>query len=230
MQDAGDVVGDAREVPSPSRKRVALVVLTTVLGLAAAATVLWYEDLRYSLPTPKPESLVQVEVGTQLPVERWLDKLGLRLEGRPLLLHFFNPACSCSRFNLDHVHGLQKKFGDRVQFVAVVQAEIEDHELPELEKELDDLGLGLPYVLDRNGLIAAEAGVYSTPQAVIVDEGHRLFYRGNYNISRYCVDRRTEFARLALESLVAKQSVTFPETEAYGCELPARVAERTRTP
>jgi hypothetical protein len=81
-------------------------------------------------------------------------------------------------------------------------------------------------VVDRRGAIAAEAGVYSTPQAVLVDERGRLAYRGNYNVSRYCVDPRTEFARLAIESLLAKQSVTVPETEAYGCELPARVAER----
>jgi hypothetical protein len=205
---------------------VLLVALIAATALAVAGGVFWHEDLRYSLPTPKPEALVQVKTGEGLPVERWLGATGLSVQGKPVLLHFFNPACPCSRFNLDHIHDLRRSFGDRVLFVAVVQAEVEDAELDELDDELEDLDLDLPYVVDRRGEIAAEAGVYSTPQAVLVDERGRLVYRGNYNVSRYCVDPRTEFARLALESVVDKQSVSLPDTDAYGCELPARLAER----
>jgi hypothetical protein len=211
---------------SPSRGRVLLVALIAATGLGVVGSVFWREDLRYSLPTPKPPALVQVKTGESLPVERWLGATGLWLGGKPVLLHFFNPACPCSRFNLDHVRTLRQTFGDRALFVAVVQAEVEEDELEELDDELEDLDFDLPYVVDRKGTIAAEAGVYSTPQAVLVDGRGHLVYRGNYNVSRYCVDPRTEFARLALESVVAKQSVVLPETDAYGCELPARVAER----
>ncbi len=231
MQHEGGALGNARDAyaPSSTRLRLSFVALIATAGLAVVGAVFWHEDLRYSLPTPKPPELVQVKTGEGLPVEHWLGATGLSVQGKPVLLHFFNPACPCSRFNLDHVHELRRNFGDRVLFVAVVQAEVEDDELDELDDELEDLDLDLPYVVDRHGTIAREAGVYSTPQAVVVDERGRLVYRGNYNVSRYCVDPRTEFARLALESLVAKQSVTLPETDAYGCELPARVAERTAT-
>ena len=226
QHDGGDVGTSAGAYVPPSRGRVLLVALIAAAGLAVVGTVFWREDLRYSLPTPKPPELVQVAPGEALPVERWLGPTGLWVAGKPVLLHFFNPACPCSRFNLEHVHSLRRAFGDRAVFVAVVQAEVEDDELEELDDELEELDLDLPYVVDRKGTIAAEAGVYSTPQALLVDERGRLAYRGNYNVSRYCVDPRTEFARLALESVVGKQSVTLPETDAYGCELPARVAER----
>jgi hypothetical protein len=227
MQLEGGDAGRAKGAYAPpSNGRVILVALIAATGLAVVGAAFWREDLRYSLPTPKPPGLVQVKAGEALPVERWLSATGLWVGGKPVLLHFFNPACPCSRFNLEHVHALRQTFGDRAVFVAVVQAEVEDDELAELDDDLEDLDLDLPYVVDRKGTIAAEGGVYSTPQAVLVDERGRLVYRGNYNVSRYCVDPRTEFARLALESLVAKQSVLLPETDAYGCELPARVAER----
>lgn len=51
-----------------------------------------------------------------------------------------------------------------------------------------------------------------------------LLFRGNYNVSRYCTDPGTEFACIALESVVNHTPLP-PATQtaliAYGCELPA---------
>lgn len=41
-------------------------------------------------------------------------------------------------------------------------------------------------------------GVYGTPQAVIPDGEGRLYYRGNYNRSRFCPQEWTEYVRLTL--------------------------------
>ena len=79
---------------------------------------------------------------------------------------------------------------------------------------------------DTDGRIATACGVYSTPQAAILDGTGRLFFRGNYNVSRYCLAPGSEFARIALESLLAgKPAPVFPEIAmvAYGCELPANL-------
>jgi hypothetical protein len=51
-----------------------------------------------------------------------------------------------------------------------------------------------------------------------------LFYRGNYNRSRYCNDEKTGFARLALDSLLQHHlSITLSllAYKAYGCQLPS---------
>jgi hypothetical protein len=65
-------------------------------------------------------------------------------------------------------------------------------------------------------------GVYSTPQAVIIDAGQRIFYRGNYNRTRYCTDKKSEYARLALKSLLQNNDVVFSQyaLTPYGCQLP----------
>jgi hypothetical protein len=73
-------------------------------------------------------------------------------------------------------------------------------------------------------------GVYSTPQGVVLDSQSRLYYRGNYNRSRYCTEPESEYVRLAIAACLAGDSApTFDEdsTTARGCELPANV-EKTR--
>ncbi len=217
----GDLTTRPRGFARTPRMRVRISVVLGVFSFcfATVAGAFWYGDYRYDLPTPRPAGLVQSPRGTKLPVERWVSSEDLR--NRPVLLHFFNPECPCTRFNIEHVRSLYSRFGDRVTFVAVAQSSLDDAELAESVRRLD---FGFPYVLDPEAHIAKEAGVYSTPQAVLVNEQHELVYRGNYNVSRYCTDPRTEFVRVALVSLLDRHDSPPPDTPAYGCVLPSPVA------
>jgi hypothetical protein len=50
-----------------------------------------------------------------------------------------------------------------------------------------------------------------------------LYYRGNYNKSRYCTDKKTEYARMALDALLNNNAnIGFDQLaiKAYGCQLP----------
>jgi hypothetical protein len=89
------------------------------------------------------------------------------------------------------------------------------------EKEIQDkYDLTIPVYFDSS--LAAGCGVYSTPQAVIINGDQQLHYRGNYNKSRYCTDKKTNYAQIALEALLYKQPLAFDAfaTKAYGCQLP----------
>src|SRR5262249_46492721 len=69
----------------------------------------------------------------------------------------------------------------------------------------------------------AEAGVYSTPQAVLLDAKSHIVFRGNYNVSRYCTDPRTEFVRIALEEQVGEgEARASMEVPSYRCARPPR--------
>jgi hypothetical protein len=213
------------------RIRVAATIGGAVACLGVAGFVFYREDVRYSFPTPKPSGLVQPSRGEQLPIERWMAGANVAARGQPVLFHFFNPHCPCSRFNLDHLRTLRARYGERVTFVGVVQAPVDDEDdRVELRRRLDDLGFDLPWVLDPAGQIAGEAGVYSTPQAVFTDARGRLIYRGNYNASRYCTDARTEFVRIAIEAFLTEQGPMPPDTPAYGCELPSITAKSPESP
>src|SRR5688572_14413568 len=152
--------------------------------------VFWYQDWQYTLPTPKPAHWQPVAAGEKIELPAELARSLSGGGGKPMLLHFFNPGCPCSKFNLDHVRDLVSEFKGRVHLVAVLQGD----DSAEVQKKFSSLGLGIPSVFDHSGNFAARCGVYSTPQAAILDESGRLYFRGNYNTNRYCTARETEFA------------------------------------
>lgn len=195
------------------RWRTPVVIVSACAALLTMGHVFWQQDLRYSLPTPRPAELRQPPVGEPLALPRALTDAVAIAADKPLLLHFYNHDCPCSRFNRDHVQGLLNRFGERVQFVSVVEA------APDAST---DSGLPMPHVVDAGGAIAAALGVYSTPQAVLLDTAGRLAYRGNFNTSRYCTTPQTQFVRLAIEALLEQRpQVRDAQAEtAYGCCLP----------
>lgn len=200
-------------------RRTALTLIGATLLFAAEAAVFWAQDWRYSLPTPRPAALVQAAPGTVLALPRQVNELRIAAPGKPVLLHFYNADCPCSKFNLDHVRTLARHHTGRALVIGILQLEPGDSRSVEHGVQR----LGFPAIADFDGKIAAACGVYSTPQAVVIAGDGRLLFRGNYNASRFCTSRATEFARLALEAAVNAQTITETPavaTVAYGCPLP----------
>lgn len=196
---------------NPKRK---LIVSTWLFSLfTGIALLFWHNEWVYSLPTPVPDHYQAVGFGKKitLPGNEMID------DNKPLFLHFFNPVCPCSRFNLTHFKTLVKEYGEQVNFKMVVLSN-KQYTAVQLQ---DKFGITIPIVFDA--ALADSCGVYSTPQAVIIDKGQQLYYRGNYNRTRYCTDKKSEYARMALEALIHKrEKVIFDEfaINAYGCQLP----------
>lgn len=193
-----------------------LVLISSLFLFGLILTAFWFQEWQYSLPTPVPKRLTPPVTGSPLRLAGLTD-VRPSPDRRPLFLHFFNPACPCSRFNLDHVRRLVRSHSTQVRFVAVIEGNVSGK----------DAHLPMPAVADADGAIARACGVYSTPQAVLLDADGKLYYRGNYNAGRYCTDRSTEFARLALESLLASHPLTalsHDAATAYGCQLPSNPA------
>ncbi|WP_254507644.1 DUF6436 domain-containing protein [Anatilimnocola floriformis] len=200
--------------------RPVLTWLVLIVGEALLASVaigaFWFQEWQYALPTPRPAALQQPVVGDVIHLAE------LQPTTKPIWLHFFNPACPCSRFNIDHVRDLIARFGDQVQIVAVLEAD--DDSLAQFKQ----LNLKCAAFVDHHGEFARRTGVYSTPQGVVLDEHCQLVYRGNYNLGRYCTSAETEFVRRALENCLAhRPPLTFPAaaTVAIGCELPVNRVE-----
>mgnify|MGYP003575195746 CR=1 FL=1 len=192
--------------------RKGFVLLWLALLLTGVVAVFWYSEFVYSLPTPMPKSYKDVKKGTVINLNRKLAP-----DSKPVLLHFFNPDCPCSRFNMKHFKELVKQYKDQVNFTIVLMTD-KDYTEPEIQ---DTYKLRIPVVKDSS--LAAMCGVYSTPQAVILNSDHTLYYRGNYNRTRYCTDKKTNYAQIALEGLLKrKPTYAFDKfaLKAYGCELP----------
>lgn len=195
-------------------KKKGIVVTWLLVLVVVVGSLFWYNEWIYSLPTPVPASYKLVSANEHISV---VEKLNAD-PGKPVFLHFFNPDCPCSRFNLPHFRDLVKKYGDEVTFVAVpmimLGQEYTDDEIRE------KIGLDIP--VWREPGVAEAVGVYSTPQAVVINNKHDLYYRGNYNKSRYCTDKRSNYAEMAVASLLNNSPTPdFGPTalRAYGCTI-----------
>ena len=191
------------------------VVIWIAFLLGGIAAIFWFNEWRYSLPTPIPDGLTQVSMGDTLNVRtRFINS-----PGKPLLIHFFNPDCPCSRFNIPHFKSLVKKYGHDVDFVIVpLMLKVQHYTAEEIQKKI---GVDIPVLFDPD--LAALCGVYSTPQAVIINSDNRLYYRGNYNRGRYCTDKKSNYAQFALDALLQQNETPVFSSlalQAYGCQIP----------
>jgi thiol-disulfide isomerase/thioredoxin len=186
-----------------------LLILVIIVG-----GLFWYNEYIYSLPTPVPVSYKLVKTSEHISI---VDKLKAD-PAKPVFLHFFNPDCPCSRFNAPHFRDLVKKYGDKMTFVAVPMVmlgqEYTDEEIR------GKLGVDIP--VWREPGVAEAVGVYSTPQAAVINTKNDLYYRGNYNKSRYCTDKRSNYAEIAIQSLLSNSPAPTLDAlalKAYGCTI-----------
>ncbi|MBC7922000.1 MAG: redoxin domain-containing protein [Ferruginibacter sp.] len=194
-----------------------VIILFTSIGY-----LFWRQEMRYWLPTPIPPHYQSVAVGQVVSAP------DLTRSGKPVLLHFFNPDCPCSRFNTEQFQSLAKQYGDQVQFYAV---------LPETTASpgavAERFAITVPMLVDSEKRLAKACGVYSTPQAALLDRTGKLYFRGNYNQSRYCTAEKTAFVKMALASLVAGQPAPLlglAATDSYGCQLSETTREWSGLP
>lgn len=193
-------------------KKILVYSWLVLLGVMMAV-LFWYTEWKYSLPTPVPANYAAVPEGTFI----HLPGVSTSVFNRPVFLHFFNPDCPCSRFNIAHVKKLVQQYSNKVDF-KIVLVTSKRYTQKEIQEKF---GISLPVLQDTT--LATLCGVYSTPQAVIIDNNHKLYYRGNYNRSRYCSDNKTNYAQNALVSLLSKRyqfSFDPMAVKAYGCQLP----------
>lgn len=193
-------------------RKLALSVIL-VCTFSAIIYLFWYQELQYLLPTPIPKDYQVILPGE---IIRYDSGLKPQRHGKPILLHFFNPDCPCSRFNVKQFYSLQRNYKDKIDFYVVVEAP----EKVSRAKELIDTDITI--LVDSNEKLAKICGVYSTPQAALIQTDNRLYYRGNYNKSRYCTAKESSFVEIALDSILAnKLAPHFSElaTRSYGCSL-----------
>jgi hypothetical protein len=192
--------------------RIAIVVSVLLLCAGGISFIFWKQELKYALPTPVPHNYKAVQIKETIILPDHINQSG------STYLHFFNPECPCSRFNIKHFNYLTKEFKCKVKIIAVIP---ENSDLSWAKKLV---GPEIDLIEDKGNAYAKACGVYSTPQAVIIDEHKRLYYRGNYNKNRYCTQRATNYVEIALTALIkgdAPPAFDLLATQSYGCSLPS---------
>ncbi len=194
-----------------NRGRLLLIVVILIICFIGIGYIFWQQEIKYILPTPVPQNYVEVKPQSKiLP-----DSSGIISSEGPYFLHFFNPDCPCSRFNLKHFNYLATTYGKEISFAVIIP------DYADTEEAGKQIPQNIPVYKDVAGRIALACGVYSSPQAVIVDKEGKIYFRGNYNKSRYCTQKDSNYAELALLDYLNGRSVQdygILATRSYGCE------------
>ncbi len=200
--------------------KISLFIIMVVGIFSILAYLYWQQEIQYLLPTPKPHALKEVNKGENI------DASIIDAPSKGLFIHFFNGECPCSRFNIKDFERMVKAYQHKIDFKVYIQCEDCDQQKVQAFKNKFDFDISVS--LDPNGKAAASVGVYSTPQAVLLDSNQVVFYKGNYNKARFCVSKNTAFAEKAIKAyLNGEAAPAFPEVAylAYGCTLPANKKE-----
>src|SRR5579863_5598130 len=130
--------------------RYGILIIWLALLFGGIMSLFWYNEWLFSLPTPIPKNYKTVALG---------DKIDITLKltnGRPLFLHFFNPDCPCSKFNISHFKALVIHYGNEADFAIVAMT----NKIYTEKGIQDKFGLPIPVFFDT--AIAISCGVYST--------------------------------------------------------------------
>jgi thiol-disulfide isomerase/thioredoxin len=190
-----------------------ITVSVLVFLFNCIAFLFWHFEWQYNLPTPKPTNNKVVNIGDKIELSFNVSNLS----NKPTFLHFFNPSCPCSKFNLPHFKALAKKYQESINFYIIISNNSTPYTASDLQKKLD---VNIPIIIDST--IANNCGVYSTPQAVLINN-NTLYYKGNYNRSRYCIDQKSNYAQIAIQSLlsnISNPTINQNALIAYGCAMP----------
>lgn len=182
--------------------KLPVIVLSILLLFSASFIVyLFYnQEFKNNLPARIPVGYKPTYIGQQ-----FANTATKKLQ----LLHFFNPDCPCSRFNTKHILELKNKFFSQVDFVGYTITQI-SYSYP------------IRVIYDADASVAKKYGVYSTPQAVLLDHSGKLLYRGNYNKSKYCGAKKTQYVAFAIVNALKKletQSIMEKSGLPYGCAI-----------
>jgi len=197
-------------------KKVIFFSAFALSAICLIGWIFWEHEIKYASPTPVPDNFKDVSIGSKI-------DLGLMNlpSGKSTVLHFFNPDCPCSKFNMKDFESLSKKYRRHVNFYVVLQSDEKDAE-DKFKKRYD---LDLPILQDNGGIISDLCGIYSTPQAVILNESSVIYFKGNYNKARFCTRKETRYVEIALDSLIQNKPlpmfVQLELTLPYGCALPS---------
>src|SRR3954469_10669821 len=96
------------------KKIWSILILANTFG--GIGLIFWYSEWRYSLPTPIPANYQAVSIGSKIDISNKFHFTNTA----PTFLHFFNPDCPCSRFNISYFKKLVAEYGTRINFAVVV--------------------------------------------------------------------------------------------------------------
>lgn len=140
------------------------------------------------------------------------------------VVHFWNPDCSCNRFNEVHVNKIIADYADKnVSFTIVVSGDSAD--VREQRKALAKKIFNHHAVKNIRSDWPMEQGPPSSPAVGVINSAGELVYFGPYSLGARCAPDKGKFVETVLDGLYASNKSANKKqlnTLAVGCFCPWR--------
>ncbi len=134
---------------------------------------------------------------------------------RPVVLHFWEPDCSCSRFSNQHVRELIANYVPKgFRFMVVAHAASPEREAA-LRRQAQQVFGAVEVVFSHDAQL--DAHIPSSPAAVILDAKKGLAYFGPYSSGAVCSAGKGSFVEAILDEVAQGRNPAKVNTLAYGC-------------
>ena len=131
-------------------------------------------------------------------------------------LHFWQPDCSCNRFNRSHVNDIAAKYREKdFQLITIVRPhpDYNNQQLINMAKdEFDSIVL-----IDKSQQFSGKARIPAAPAAAVIDKQGKLAYFGPYSDSTFCGLGGTDFVGRVANLLVKGEKPSIINTMVLGC-------------
>lgn len=180
-----------------------------LLWLCATVFAFWWFEYRYLRPFDT-EPQIGAVVFDGAGIDSKLSSLVPMQprEGGPTVVHYWDPACPCNRFNEDHVKDLIREYGARgVRFVVVTGGTT----LSAKRVFSDSAVVG--YVDSATQKVLPP----SSPAVAVLDQNGEVAYFGPYSVGALCNTNNGGFVERTLNQLLVGEKPKQLSTLGVGC-------------
>lgn len=194
-----------RQLPSVKTLIASILVF---IWAGATAYAFWWFEFKNLRPFDTRANGQVVDISAQ-PLQQALLTLTQSDPHTIRVIHFWNPACYCNRFNQQHLQQIRQKYerlgisfylalvGNKTQY----KSEIEANYMGIRVVELGEVARFIP----------------STPSAAIIKVGHGLTYFGPYSEGAMCSAQSGTFVEKILDASLTGNPAAKINSLAFGC-------------
>ncbi|MDH5425136.1 MAG: DUF6436 domain-containing protein [Gammaproteobacteria bacterium] len=193
-----------------------LAGLIMTIWLISTAYAFWWFQTRDLRPFDIQAASVIESQALNLSLNALLAPLRQNNPGSAYLVHFWQPGCSCNRFNSAHVNAISKKYQqENFKLVTIVRPhpDFSDQQIIKMAGEQ----FASQVIIDQHLLLAGKARIPAAPAAAVIDEAGQLAYFGPYSDSTFCGLGGTAFVERVADLLTQGQTPSLLNTMVFGC-------------
>jgi peroxiredoxin len=202
--------------------RKVLISLTAVLAMALVTAFAFAGDKHGD-----KKASDGLHPGTVVPNFAGTDQNGKlvelnELKGKLVVLEWFNNECPfvVKHYKTGAMNELASRYADKGVVWVLVNSTAGKSEA-DMQTVAKDWNITRPILLDKDGTLGKTFGARNTPTMYVIDKEGKLAYRGAIDnkpdSETASIAGAKNYVAQALDELLAGQSVSEPETKAYGC-------------